>query len=180
MTITSKFDGRCHRCGESYVMGTQIDWRKSASGKGIVTCLDCIANGMGSSTYQRFIPPRQRAVPPPPYTSSPSPRSSAFSQPRGSMGGNVWDDLSNVPLPPPAVKPAPPPVKPTLTTLTLTALSALEACIIEAASRNITPEQESGWKKYQGLKALALRPGTDAEGQVALKQALLQAVKLAF
>ena len=62
------------------------------------------------------------------------------------------------------------------------ALAALEEAIVAQAARipARAVEMERAWSKYQKLKALALAPGTAAEGKLALRQAILEAVKLAF
>lgn len=62
------------------------------------------------------------------------------------------------------------------------ALAALEEAIVQQAAQvpGRSTEMERGWTKYQKLKALALAPGTHAEGRQALKLAVLEAVKLAF
>ena len=57
------------------------------------------------------------------------------------------------------------------------ALVALEGAIIEAAE--LTPELEKAWARYTKLKALAMHPGVPEEGTAALRQALIDAVKLA-
>lgn len=39
---------------------------------------------------------------------------------------------------------------------------------------------ERAWERYQKCKALALQPGTEGEGQAALRTALIEAIKIAF
>lgn len=55
-----------------------------------------------------------------------------------------------------------------------------EALIAQAAAVPPTEETERLFARYQRVKALALNPGTQAEGKVALRQCLLDAVKLIF
>jgi hypothetical protein len=60
------------------------------------------------------------------------------------------------------------------------ALAALEEVIVDAATKEMTPEMAKGWERYQKVKAHFLAPGTPAEGRLAMKQALIDAVKLAL
>jgi hypothetical protein len=69
--------------------------------------------------------------------------------------------------------------KPAESKLTL-ALRALEEAILEKAGKALTPEMEKAWSKYQKLKEVVARPGSSNEGTVALKLALIEAVKLVF
>lgn len=43
-----------------------------------------------------------------------------------------------------------------------------------------SPDMDRAFVKYQKIKELALRPGTGAEGKVALRMAVLELVKLVF
>ena len=66
----------------------------------------------------------------------------------------------------------------------LTALAALEEAIMEKAGESLTPEMSHAWEKYTKIKILALAPAQtperQAESRTALKQAIIQAVKLAL
>lgn len=75
----------------------------------------------------------------------------------------------------------PPPKPPTLEEVNLEALVKLEAAVIFKAQRKgITPELEKAFKTFQGLKARVLRPGTEAEGEVAVKVALKRVIDLVY
>jgi len=76
---------------------------------------------------------------------------------------------------------APPPRPPTVEETALLALIALETALVtRAAHKGVTPELESAFKKFQGIKARVLRPGTPAEGEVATSLAIQQIVKLVY
>lgn len=77
---------------------------------------------------------------------------------------------------------APAPPKPqTFADATLAAMDVLEkALALKVARVQVTPELEGAWKTYQGIKARALRPGTDAEGDTATKMALKRLLDLVF
>lgn len=63
----------------------------------------------------------------------------------------------------------------------LRALEALEnALIVKVKKSGVTAELEKMFDTYQKLKAVALRPGTPAEGVTAMKMAVLQIVKAVF
>jgi hypothetical protein len=55
-----------------------------------------------------------------------------------------------------------------------------EALITKAKACGVSKELEAHFKTYQNIKARALRPGTPAEGDTALRMALIHAVKLVF
>lgn len=192
MIITSRYDGHCRKCGVGHQAGDKVDWVKNVKG---VTCVQCVANSMGGGPG--FQPPMAQ-----PFTASPPPRAGTWasqtrsrtahwrSQPfSGPLPGSPqWQNAFNQAIgqpwaaPPPApVSSAPlkPAVKATLEGLILQALVALEAVILEAAGKQLTPEMESAWTKYEKLKTLALNPSTKGEERAAMKQALIHAVKLA-
>jgi hypothetical protein len=151
MVIDSKYDGYCSQCKTPVKVGDRVEWIKKLR-KG-VRCLDCVAGSL-SGGPRGWAPNRHHQSP---YQASV--------------------------VPPPPFRPTPPPApaaKPGLSTLALNALVALEALLIEAAVANNSPEKETGWKRYQACKALALGAKTPGEERAALKQAVLQAVKLAF
>jgi hypothetical protein len=62
-------------------------------------------------------------------------------------------------------------------------LAALLACeriiLLAAEQQHLGPDADAAWSRYQGVKALALAPGTAAEGETALKHSLRLARKLA-
>jgi len=61
-------------------------------------------------------------------------------------------------------------------------LAALENAVIEKVSShspNFDPEVERAWSVVQKTKALALQPGTAAEGRTALRVALVRLIKMA-
>lgn len=69
------------------------------------------------------------------------------------------------------------------TTTFLKALGLLEDALIERAmepSFKMTDDLEKQWARYNKIKALALQPGTTAEGRVALKTALVKVIDLVF
>lgn len=62
----------------------------------------------------------------------------------------------------------------------LTVLAALEEAILLRADQLVSADLERAWDRYQKVKALALQPGTEGEGQAALRTALIEAIKIAF
>lgn len=63
------------------------------------------------------------------------------------------------------------------------ALAAIEKAILVRAARMGQTELEQvekEFKTYQGIKARALRPGTEHEGTTAMKLAITRALKLVF
>lgn len=115
-------------------------------------------------------PPPSRT---PPLRPTPSPFGPRYSY--------YEDDEPPAPPPQPWAPPAPPKEEPKphgLTELTLAALLALEAVVVEFATKGLSKELEGAFEKYQKIKALALNAGTPAEERAALKQALIAAVKL--
>ena len=59
------------------------------------------------------------------------------------------------------------------------ALLALEnALVANAKVTGITPEIEKAFDRYQKLKSMALRPGSAQEGKTALRQSVLDIVKM--
>jgi len=61
----------------------------------------------------------------------------------------------------------------------LAALTALEdAAVGRAARQGRSADLEARWARYQKLKALALAPGTRAEGAAALSLAMREAIWL--
>src|SRR5690606_8223500 len=61
------------------------------------------------------------------------------------------------------------------------AMLALEdALVMKAKTGGITPEIERAFEKYQKLKAMALRPGTDQEGKTALRLSMVELIKMVF
>ena len=83
--------------------------------------------------------------------------------------------------PPPQQTVAPPPRPPTFEDLALGSLLALEkALAFKRVAPNKVAEVEAALEKYKKIKARALRPGTPAEGEVAVSMAIQQLVKLVF
>lgn len=164
MIIASKYDGRCRKCGDRVRVGDKVVWQSTIKG---VLCFTCAAISPFAAAQQ----PQSQS---PTGSSSWNTQAQAAIQNAGSLNPN-W----GAPTPPYAA-PKPPPSKPTLSALVLNALAAMEAVIIEVATKNITPEAEKQWEKYQKVKALALNAGTKGEEYSAMKQALVLAVKLAF
>lgn len=65
----------------------------------------------------------------------------------------------------------------------LKALGVLEDAVIERFTSpkvKVTPEMEKAWDRYSKMKALAMNPGTSAEGHVALKKAMLTILDIAL
>lgn len=61
------------------------------------------------------------------------------------------------------------------------ALLALEnALVLRAKTVGITEEMEKSFDRYNKLKGMALRPGSDNEGRQAMKLATVELVKLVF
>lgn len=62
------------------------------------------------------------------------------------------------------------------------AMLALEECIVHRAEIGMLggEKAETAWQRYLKLKALAVQPGTPAEGMVAVKMALKMAMELAL
>ena len=62
------------------------------------------------------------------------------------------------------------------------AMLALEECIVHKAEigKLDGEKAETAWQRYLKLKALALQPGTPAEGMTATKMALKMAIELAL
>lgn len=77
---------------------------------------------------------------------------------------------------------APPPLPPTVEDQQLAALNAIVACIKTRCGKNpaLIAELAPDFKTFQGISARALRPGTSEEGVVAIKMALIRALKLVF
>lgn len=76
-----------------------------------------------------------------------------------------------------------PPKPPSAGEAALAALASMEHALMLRAAQfpgDVTPKLEALFKTYQGIKSRALRPGTDAEGETALKLALKRAVDLIF
>lgn len=86
----------------------------------------------------------------------------------------------------PGTMSTPPPLhKPQLLghTALLKAMSQFEDAVIERFSSpkmKVTPELEKSWDRYSKLKAHALQPGSDQEGQTALRLAFIEVIKLAL
>jgi hypothetical protein len=61
-------------------------------------------------------------------------------------------------------------------------MMALENALVVTAKRAavITPEMEKAFDRYNKLKAMFLRPGSDNEGQMAAKLAVVEVVKAVF
>jgi hypothetical protein len=63
----------------------------------------------------------------------------------------------------------------------MSALVQLEnAMVLRAKSMPITPEMEKAFERYTKLKGMALRPGSDNEGRMAMKHATIELVKIVF
>lgn len=64
----------------------------------------------------------------------------------------------------------------------LVAIQALENAMVVIAknSNSITPEQEKAFEKFNKVKAMFLRPGSEQEGKQAAKLAVLEIVKTFF
>lgn len=63
----------------------------------------------------------------------------------------------------------------------MVAMLALEnALVVVAKSKGITPEMEKAFDRYNKLKAMAMRPGSKNEGEMAARQAILDVVKVVF
>lgn len=87
---------------------------------------------------------------------------------------------------------APPPKPPSPRDAALSALVSLENALILKlrntpnawhvvnGKRVLTPEWEKQFTTFQGIKARAVRPGTDAEGDTAVSLALQRLVKMVF
>jgi hypothetical protein len=54
------------------------------------------------------------------------------------------------------------------------------ALVLRAKTQGITPEMEKSFDRYNKLKGMALRPGSDNEGRQAMKLATVELVKLVF
>ena len=66
-------------------------------------------------------------------------------------------------------------------TMTLHALVALEdALTAQAAVVGVSDELEKRFERYQKLKSLALRAGTESEARTAMRMTLIEVVKLVF
>jgi hypothetical protein len=86
----------------------------------------------------------------------------------------------------------PPPMKPkTQSDLNLEALASLEAALVckvkplmrlnmTTKKMELPPEIEKQFKTFQGIKARVLRPGTEAEGEVALPIALKRIIDMIY
>jgi hypothetical protein len=85
-------------------------------------------------------------------------------------------------VPPAQQRAATPPPKPqTWQEAGLVAIAQLEnVFVLKIQKMNITPEMESAFKKFQGIKAQVLRPGTPVEGELAIGTALQRIVKMVF
>lgn len=64
----------------------------------------------------------------------------------------------------------------------LVAMSALENALVSVAkhSTSITPEMESAFDRYNKLKGVALRPGSENEGKMAMREAVIKLVRTVF
>lgn len=59
------------------------------------------------------------------------------------------------------------------------AMLALEnAMVVKAKTSGITDEMEKAFTRYQKLKAMAMRPGSDQEGKTALRLSLIDLIKI--
>lgn len=79
----------------------------------------------------------------------------------------------------------PPPASPSMPKNAIEAayaalLSMENALVAKAKQHGITPEIEKSFDRYQKLKAVALRPGSENEGKMALRNAILDIVKMIF
>ena len=81
---------------------------------------------------------------------------------------------------PPGVDIGPDPLAGTAQEPCLRVLLACERAIVNNAALQMTPELLTAWDRYQKCKALALRADTDAEARAALRQAVLEAIRLAL
>lgn len=78
---------------------------------------------------------------------------------------------------------APPPKPPSAEELGLQAIVTLEAALVARVREKklpMTTDLTNAFKTFQNIKARVLRPGTPAEGEVAMNIALQHIVKLAF
>ena len=69
----------------------------------------------------------------------------------------------------------------------LYAMTVLESALVVKAramldpkTKKVPPDMEKSFARYQKTKELVLRPGTPAEGKVALRMAVLELVRLVF
>jgi hypothetical protein len=63
----------------------------------------------------------------------------------------------------------------------LVAIQAFEnAMVVVAKNSTITPEMEKAFDRFNKIKARVIRPGTDAEGQVAFRLAITEIAKNFF
>lgn len=74
--------------------------------------------------------------------------------------------------------PPPPPPKPKASWFTV--LATLEDLMGDVAAKGFTPEMEKSYQRYLKLKAMALNPGSENEGRMGLKLAIIELVKTAF
>jgi len=65
----------------------------------------------------------------------------------------------------------------------MVAILALENSLVVVAQNRpggITPEMEKSFDRYNKLKGMAMRPGSDNEGNMAVRLAILEVVKTVF
>jgi len=63
----------------------------------------------------------------------------------------------------------------------MTAMLALEnALVVVAKNKGITPEMEKAFDRYNKLKGMAMRPGSQNEGEIAARLAIIEVVKAVF
>jgi hypothetical protein len=54
------------------------------------------------------------------------------------------------------------------------------ALVVVAAFTGITPEMEAAFERYNKLKGVALRPGSENEGVMAMREAVIKLVRTIF
>ncbi len=64
----------------------------------------------------------------------------------------------------------------------LVAMQALENALVVVAKKapSITPEMEAAFDRYNKLKGVALRPGSENEGVMAMREAVIKLVRTIF
>ena len=81
----------------------------------------------------------------------------------------------------PAATAAAPTMPKTAGEAALLALVHLEnAMVLRAKTVGITPEMEKSFERYTKLKGMAMRPGSDNEGRMAMMRATMELVKLVW
>lgn len=169
--VTPKKDKKCDACKgviQAGELSIQLRLRKNLAGP----CTCCHRNLRKTKRYHLNCAPLD-ANAAMGYV-APGAQTGSFSSGQGAYSG------ATPPPPPPRSAPMPPPRPVTPQETMMAAFAAFEQAIITRCQRvpgAKTKELADAFKRYQGIKARALRPGTEAEGETAARLALIQILK---